>query len=72
MSCLFIFIALLLSCCIGSLTAADTTCGNKVVSTIVVDQAGFGKFRTVQAAIDSVGEGNYLWIKIKVKRGVYV
>lgn len=72
MSCLFIFIALLLSSCIGSLTATDPTCGNKVVSTIVVDQTGLGKFRTVQAAIDSVGEGNSLWIKIKVKRGVYV
>ncbi|VVB15215.1 unnamed protein product [Arabis nemorensis] len=72
MSCLFIFIALLLSCCIGSLTATDTTCGNKVVSTIVVDQTGFGNFRTVQAAIDSVGEENSLWIKIRVKRGVYM
>lgn len=72
MSCLFIFIALLLSFCLKSLTALDQTCGNKVVNTIVVDQAGSGKFRTVQAAIDSVGESNSLWIKIKVKRGVYV
>ncbi|KAG7556622.1 Pectin lyase fold/virulence factor [Arabidopsis suecica] len=72
MSCLFIFIALLLSSCIGSLTALDQTCGNKVVNTIIVDQAGSGKFRTVQAAIDSVGELNSLWIKIRVKRGVYV
>lgn len=72
MSCLFIFIALLLSSCFGSLTALDQTCGNKVVNTIVVDQTGSGHFRTVQAAIDSVGELNSLWIKIKVKRGVYV
>lgn len=72
MSCLFIFIALLLSFCLKSLTALDQTCGNKVVNTIVVDQTGSGKFRTVQAAIDSVGELNPLWIKIKVKRGVYV
>ncbi|AED93608.2 putative pectinesterase 52 [Arabidopsis thaliana] len=72
MPCLFIFIALLLSSCIGTLKALDQTCGNKVVNTIVVDQAGSGKFRTVQAAIDSVGELNSLWIKIKVKRGVYV
>ncbi|XP_010493935.1 PREDICTED: putative pectinesterase 52 [Camelina sativa] len=73
MSCLFIFIALVLSSCVGSLTALDQTCGNKVVNTIVVDQTGrSGKFRTVQAAIDSVGEWNSLWIKIKVKRGVYV
>ncbi|EOA22433.1 hypothetical protein CARUB_v10003078mg [Capsella rubella] len=45
MSCLFIFIALVLSSCVfGSLTtsatALDQTCGNKVVNTIVVDQSG--------------------------------
>lgn len=72
MSCLFILIALILSSCIGSLKALDQTCGNKVVNTIVVDKTGLGKFRTVQDAIDSVGEFNSLWIKIKVKRGVYV
>ncbi|ESQ32196.1 hypothetical protein EUTSA_v10005316mg [Eutrema salsugineum] len=38
MSFLFIFIALLLSSCVGSSTATDSTCGNKVVSTIVVDK----------------------------------
>ncbi|KAL1212764.1 putative pectinesterase 52 [Cardamine amara subsp. amara] len=73
MSCLFIFIALLLSSsCIRSLKALDQTCGNKVVNTIVVDKTGLGKFRTVQAAIDSVDELNSQWIKIKVKQGVYV
>ncbi|CAN8255802.1 unnamed protein product [Cochlearia groenlandica] len=73
MSCLFIIIALLLSSCIGSSTSSDTTCGNKVVNTIVVDQTGLGKHRTVQAAIDhSVRDLNSQWIKIKVNRGVYV
>ncbi|CAN8277177.1 unnamed protein product [Cochlearia groenlandica] len=72
MSCLFIFIYFLLSSCIGSLKALDLTCGNKVVNTIVVDKTGLGRFRKVQDAIDSIGEMNTKWIKIKVKRGVYV
>lgn len=69
---LFIFIALLLSTCTGLSVATDQTCGNKVVSTILVDQTGSGKHHTVQAAIDSVPEPNSQWIKIKVKRGVYM
>ncbi|KAJ0248488.1 putative pectinesterase 52 [Hirschfeldia incana] len=72
MSGLFIFIALLLSACTGWSAATDQTCGNKVVSTILVDQTGSGKYHTVQAAIDSVPEPNSRWIKIKVKRGVYI
>ncbi|CAH8359537.1 unnamed protein product [Eruca vesicaria subsp. sativa] len=72
MSALFIFIAFLLGSCTGLSTATDQTCGNKVVNTIYVDQTGSGKYRTVQAAIDSVPEPNSQWIKIKVKRGVYV
>ncbi|CAH8330819.1 unnamed protein product [Eruca vesicaria subsp. sativa] len=72
MSGLFIFIALLLSSCTGLSTATDQTCGNEVVNTILVDQTGSGKYRTVQAAIDSVPEPNSQWIKIIVKRGVYV
>ncbi|EFH48497.1 pectinesterase family protein, partial [Arabidopsis lyrata subsp. lyrata] len=47
MSCLFIFIALLLSFCLKSLTALDQTCGNKVVNTIVVDQTGSGEGQRV-------------------------
>ncbi|KAL0738681.1 hypothetical protein Bca4012_014891 [Brassica carinata] len=72
MSGFFIFIALLLSACTGLLAATDRTCGNKVVSTILVDQTGSGKHHTVQDAIDSVPEPNSQWIKIKVKRGVYI
>lgn len=39
--------------------------------TIKVDINGKGDFKSVQAAIDSVPEGNSKWIIIHVRKGVY-
>lgn len=39
--------------------------------TIKVDINGDGDFRSVQAAIDSVPEGNAHWTIIHVRKGVY-
>ncbi|XP_019058661.1 PREDICTED: putative pectinesterase 52 [Tarenaya hassleriana] len=71
MSLVVIVAVALLSSCIGSSAAFDSTCGNKPARFIVVDQTGQG-FQTVQSAIDSVPEQNYQWTKIKISRGVYV
>ncbi|CAM8988317.1 unnamed protein product [Rhodiola kirilowii] len=38
---------------------------------IIVDAAGDGEFTSIQAAIDSVPEGNSEWIIIHVRKGVY-
>ncbi|KAE9618920.1 hypothetical protein Lal_00047668 [Lupinus albus] len=49
-----------------------TSCeGNKVISTIVVDQSGKTKFKTVQSAIDSINENNNQWVKIQINAGTY-
>uniref|UniRef100_A0A0E0LP76 pectinesterase n=1 Tax=Oryza punctata TaxID=4537 RepID=A0A0E0LP76_ORYPU len=42
-----------------------------VAETITVDHRGGGDFRTVQAAVDSVPDGNREWIRIHVKKGNY-
>lgn len=39
--------------------------------TIVVDINGNGDFKTVQAAIDSVPEGNSNWINIELSKGIF-
>jgi pectin methylesterase-like acyl-CoA thioesterase len=39
--------------------------------TIKVDINGDGEFKSVQAAIDSVPEGNSHWVIIHVRKGVY-
>uniref|UniRef100_A0A5B7C9V8 Pectinesterase n=1 Tax=Davidia involucrata TaxID=16924 RepID=A0A5B7C9V8_DAVIN len=39
--------------------------------TIIVDFDGKGNFKSIQAAIDSVPEGNSNWIIIHVRKGVY-
>lgn len=39
--------------------------------TIKVDINGDGDFTSIQAAIDSVPEGNSKWIIIHVRKGVY-
>ncbi|GMH28549.1 hypothetical protein Nepgr_030392 [Nepenthes gracilis] len=39
--------------------------------TIVVDIKGKGDYKSVQAAIDSVPEGNSQWIIIHVRKGIY-
>ena len=39
--------------------------------TIKVDINGDGEFKSIQAAIDSVPEGNSKWIIIHVRKGVY-
>lgn len=46
---------------------------NKIKSnnTIVVDVNGGGDFKSVQAAIDSVPEGNSKWVIIHVRKGKY-
>ncbi len=38
---------------------------------IVVDQAGRGQFKTVQAAIDSIPENNHTRVVIEIRNGVY-
>jgi pectin methylesterase-like acyl-CoA thioesterase len=39
--------------------------------TIKVDINGDGDFKSVQAAIDSVPEGNSKWVIIHIRKGVY-
>jgi len=43
----------------------------QAVKTITVDLNGYGNFRNIQAAINSVPSGNGQWIRISVKAGVY-
>uniref|UniRef100_A0A7N0T1V0 Pectinesterase n=1 Tax=Kalanchoe fedtschenkoi TaxID=63787 RepID=A0A7N0T1V0_KALFE len=38
---------------------------------IIVDAAGNGEFTSIQAAVDSVPEGNSKWIIVHVRKGVY-
>ncbi|KAG8099219.1 hypothetical protein GUJ93_ZPchr0013g33947 [Zizania palustris] len=42
-----------------------------VSRTVTVDQQGGGDFRSVQAAVDSVADGNLQWVRIHVKAGIY-
>uniref|UniRef100_J3MNM2 Pectinesterase n=1 Tax=Oryza brachyantha TaxID=4533 RepID=J3MNM2_ORYBR len=42
-----------------------------VAETITVDGSGGADFRTVQAAVDFVPDGNRKWIRIHVKEGSY-
>ncbi|KAK9724954.1 hypothetical protein RND81_05G111100 [Saponaria officinalis] len=39
--------------------------------TIVVDINGNGDFKSVQAAVDSISEGNSNWVIIDVRKGIY-
>ncbi|XP_028753524.1 probable pectinesterase 67 [Neltuma alba] len=39
--------------------------------TIKVDDEGDGEFRSIQAAIDSIPEGNSQWVIVHVRKGVY-
>jgi pectin methylesterase-like acyl-CoA thioesterase len=39
--------------------------------TIKVDINGNGEFKSVQAAIDSIPEGNSNWVIIHIRQGVY-
>lgn len=39
--------------------------------TIIVDLNGEGDFKSIQAAIDSVPEGNSEWVTIHVNKGIY-
>ncbi|XP_078179575.1 putative pectinesterase 66 [Carex rostrata] len=43
----------------------------QAVKTITVDTSGNGNFNTIQAAIDSVPDGNSQWIRVHVHQGVY-
>ena len=43
----------------------------KAKNTIIVDINGNGHFKSVQAAIDSVPDGNSEWVIIHVRKGVY-
>ncbi|KAJ3685973.1 hypothetical protein LUZ61_015137 [Rhynchospora tenuis] len=38
---------------------------------IYVSSNGYGNFKSIQAAIDSIPEGNSQWIRIHVEKGVY-
>ncbi|WVY90904.1 hypothetical protein V8G54_036418 [Vigna mungo] len=67
-----LFFPLLLFLCCSCGGAAMDCLGNKIVHTIVVDQQGKGDFTTVQAAIDSIKENNYQWVKIHVNPGKYI
>lgn len=45
----------------------------QVVETITVDKTGnYGNFKTIQAAVNSVPDWNYKWIRIHVHQGVYM
>ncbi|EOA34108.1 hypothetical protein CARUB_v10021607mg [Capsella rubella] len=44
---------------------------NDIVPTIVVDKYGYGNFKTIQSAIDSVPFGRNYWTKIYVRQGLY-
>ena len=57
-----------------SLNEKAITDDSKVVRTmqiITVDKNGFGNFKTIQAAIDSIPPGNNNWIKIQINTGIY-
>jgi len=43
----------------------------KAKNTIIVDINGNGQFKSVQAAIDSVPDGNSEWVIIHVRKGIY-
>ncbi|KAL2941675.1 putative pectinesterase 29 [Bienertia sinuspersici] len=45
--------------------------GEVISHVIVVDQSGYGHFRKLQEAIDSVPPNNREWIEIQVRAGVY-
>ncbi|KAG6533943.1 hypothetical protein ZIOFF_007822 [Zingiber officinale] len=61
---LFSFL-LILSSCVCTDGAASIT------KTIVVDQKGHGNFKSIQAAINSIPDGNKKWIQIHVNQGIY-
>lgn len=44
----------------------------QVVRTITVDKSGNGNFTTIQAAINSIPDGNSQWIRVDIHQGVYV
>ncbi|KAK3127898.1 hypothetical protein QOZ80_7AG0579860 [Eleusine coracana subsp. coracana] len=52
------------------LSAWSSACSS-VSETITVDWRGRGDFRTVQAAVNSVPDGNREWVRIHVKPGSY-
>ena len=63
-------LVLLIICYLVVCRAQD--CGNnQVARSITVDQSGKTKFRTVQAAIDSIPENNNQWMKIHINAGTY-
>ncbi|KAI4331909.1 hypothetical protein L6164_016857 [Bauhinia variegata] len=67
------FFLLILFTSWGFLACRTEDCGGqRVAYTIIVDHYGRGKFSTVQAAIDSVPVNNFRWVKIHIRRGVYI
>ncbi|GJN33294.1 hypothetical protein PR202_gb21876 [Eleusine coracana subsp. coracana] len=62
--------ALLLLLLLLRLSAWSSACSS-VSETITVDWRGRGDFSTVQAAVNSVADGNREWIRIHVKPGSY-
>ncbi|QHO59934.1 putative pectinesterase 52 [Arachis hypogaea] len=46
-------------------------CKSQISRTIIVDQSGKSKFKTVQSAIDSIPENNNQWVKIHINAGTY-
>ncbi|KAF3340516.1 pectinesterase 67 [Carex littledalei] len=46
-------------------------CKVKVSKHIYVSSNGNGNFQSIQAAIDSIPDGNSEWVRIHVEKGVY-
>nr|XP_029153325.1 probable pectinesterase 29 [Arachis hypogaea] len=69
----FLFLPLLLLVslfCYISVSLAQN-CNSKISRTIIVDQSGKSKFKTVQSAIDSIPENNNQWVKIHINAETY-
>lgn len=54
-----------------SAASYDFAAGYDAGKTVTVNSSGGGDFTTVQAAINSVPDGNGNWIQISVKAGFY-